>query len=210
MKKLALLVLIISLPLIGFFQYKNYRRFHPPSDYEYSISSTIDNDYHNQAMVEEYYTKVVEIGAFARAQWNANGIDVRFPQSEIVEEKNASAYYNRLLSRTSYLESKLENSRLLKEEGLSNEDIQLIEGGYRKEDLIWLNSKQGILEIAFGDRSEYVWQVQKKLISKGYVHRLDGLFGTDTQNAIISFQQDHELFASGDITESTFAKLFAE
>ena len=64
MKKLLIIVLIITLPLIAFFQYKGYRRFHPPVDYEYVISNEIDINYYDQGLVEEYYTKAIEVGSF--------------------------------------------------------------------------------------------------------------------------------------------------
>lgn len=208
MKRLLLIVLIITLPLIAFFQYKNYRRFHPPVDYEFAISDAIDADYHDQSMVDEYFVKAVEIGSFARTQWRNSDIDVRFPSEDVVAEVNAAKYYNQLVSRVNYLQSRLIASQELKSEGFNNEDIKLMEAGYTKDQLKWINTKINLILIAFGDQSNAVWNVQKQLISKGYEHRLDGLFGIDTQNAIISFQQDNQIYPSGTLNEETFELLF--
>ena len=208
MKRLLLIILIITLPLIAFFQFKNYRRFHPPVSYEYVISDNVDANYHDQAMVDEYYRKAVEIGAFARMQWKSNDFDVRFPSEENQEEVNASRYYNQLISRVSAIEAKLEASNALKEEGYSNEEIQQIESGISKNQLQFVADRININQIAFGDQSSYVWKVQKQLISKGYEHRLDGLFGIDTQNALTSFQQDNQLYPSGLMNDETFDLLF--
>jgi len=210
MKKLLIVVIIVTLPSIAYFQYKDYNRFNPPVDYDYPISDSVDSYYHDQVILDEYYTKAVEIGSYARSNWNHKGIDVRFPNSEIVEEINASKYYNQLLSRVKSLEVRLKNSMKLKGEGFSNDEIKLIEAGYTKGEIRWARSKEEIQGIQFGDQSEYVWHVQKKLIESGYEHRLDGLFGLDTQNAIISFQSDNDLYPSGTINGSTFSALFLD
>ena len=208
MKKLLIIVLIITLPLIAFFQYKNYRRFHPPVDYAYVTSDEIDVNYHRAELVDEYYAKAIEIGAFARLQWRNSSIDVRFPNEDSQNAINASKYYNQLIARVKSLESKLTNSSRLKKEGLSNSEIKLIELGYATGDLTALENKDEIIQITFGDQSRFVWKVQKQLISKGYDHALDGLFGIDTQNAIISFQQDNQMYPSGTLDEETFDLLF--
>lgn len=210
MKKLLIVILVITLPLITFFQFKNYRRFHPPVNYEYAISEAIDPNYHDQAMLDEYYTKAIEIGAFSRTQWRNSGLDVRFPNADRVAEVNAAKYYNQLLSRVNLLEDRLEASSKLKNEGLNNDEISLIEQGYSKKEIAWLGEVENILNVQFGDQSEYVWNVQKRLISKGYDHALDGLFGIDTQNAILSFQNDNGIYPSGLIGRSTFDLLFLE
>ncbi len=208
MKKLLFIVLIITLPLIAFFQYKNYKRFNPPADYEYVTSEEIDTNYYNSDLVDEYYAKAVEIGSFARLQWRNNGIDVRFPNEDSQTAINASKYYNQLISRVKSLESKLVSSSALKKEGLANGDIRLIESGYSINDLAALEDKDEIVQITFGDQSRFVWKVQKQLISRGYDHVLDGLFGIDTQNAIIAFQQDNQMYPSGAMDEETFELLF--
>ncbi|MEO9483586.1 MAG: peptidoglycan-binding protein [Ekhidna sp.] len=208
MKKLLLIILIITLPLIAFFQYKNYRRFHPPVNYEFSISNEIDPQYHDQGLLDEYYTKAIEIGSFARIQWRTNGFDVRFPNENIEAEVNASRYYNQLVARVNNLQNKLIASSELKNEGLSNGEIRLIESGYAKNEIPLLNNKDEIIQVSFGDQSRFVWKVQKQLIAKGYNHALDGLFGIDTQNAITTFQQDNQLYPSGSLDEETFEYLF--
>jgi len=210
MKKLLIIICIITLPLIAFFQYKNYRRFHPPVDYEYTISDNIDANYYDQSILEEYYVKAIEIGSFARVQWRNNGFDVRFPDENRSEEMNASKYYSRLVARVNLLEDRLEFSSACKNEGWDNEAVQLMEKGYTKGEIPWLNEMENILKVQFGDQSEYVWNVQKRLISKGYEHALDGLFGIDTQNAILSFQGDNEIYPSGIIDQTTFNFLFLE
>ena len=210
MKKLLLVILIITLPLITFFQYKNYRRFHPPVAYEYAISDSLDLDYHDHNLVDEYFTKSVEIGSFARARWRNEGIDVRFPDQDSAPSLNAAKKYNQLLVRLLWLESKLKRSYELKKAGFNNEEVKYIESGVSTNVAKWMSEKDAFISLSVGSRGEYVWVVQERLIQKGYNHNLDGVFGIDTQNAIVAFQNDNTLYPSGDLNESTFKKLFTD
>lgn len=208
MKKLVFIVIIVTLPLIAFFQFQNYRRFNPPVAYEYAISDEVDVNYYNQELVDEYFTKAVEIGAFARLKWRNEGLDVRFPDEGNQADVNAAKYWNELTARVKLLEQKLIFSKTLKTQGHTNQEVRIAESGFEVENLDLLKEQEGIQGIQVGDQSRYVWMVQKRLIEKGYEHELDGLFGDDTQNAITSFQNDQGIYPEGLINEETFELLF--
>jgi len=208
MKKILFIILIITLPLIAFFQYKKYARFNPKSSYEYSISDAIDTNYHNQELVSEYFSNAVEIGAFARAKWSSEAIDVEFPDQSSAVAVNAAKYYNRLLARTKELEAKLTNSKRLKDQNFSNAEVQLIESGYPTDLVQSKIDKDSMLGLAIGNNSRFVWKLQERLISKGYPHTLDGLFGIATQTALITYQNDQEIFPSGAMNDEVFDLLF--
>ncbi len=210
MKKLIVGIIVISLLAIVFFQYKNYRRFNPPADYEYAISESIDINYHDQSLLEEYYSKVFEIGSFARSQWRTSGVDVRFPDMDNVGEINAAKYYTSLQSRVAFLEQMLEGSNQLKSEGFSNAEIIRIESGLPTELVKAGITKEDLSALQIGDNNRLVWMLQEKLIEKGYPHQLDGLFGIDTQNSLITYQTDNNLFPSGAMNEEVFTKLFLD
>ena len=60
----------------------------------------------------------------------------------------------------------------------------------------------------FGSRSEEVKKIQTVLKSKGYYKgNIDGIFGTKTKNAVISFQKDKGLKADGIAGEKTLKAL---
>lgn len=208
MKKLVFIVIIVTLPVMAFFQFQNYRRFNPPVAYEYAISENIDVNYHDQNLVDEYFEKAIEIGAFARLKWRNEGLDVRFPNAGNQADVNAAKYWNELVARVRLLEGKLEQSSNLKTQGLTNEEIRIVESGFQVANLSLLQDQQNIQAIQVGDQSRFVWMVQKRLIDKGYEHVLDGLFGDDTQNAILSFQRDQNIYPEGLINEETFELLF--
>lgn len=209
MKKLFFLIVVVTLPIIAYFNYKNYKRFNPPIGYELIISDSIDVNYHDPVLVHEYFNKAIEAGSFARMQWTNNEIDVRFP-SATPASINAAKYYNQLVSRVGYLERLLLNSAELKAKGHTNDEIKLIESGISHDKMYWIENEEDILAISQGDMNEYVWNVQKFLISKGYEHKLDGLFGEDTKNAIVLFQNQHKLFPAGYITKETLSKFIQE
>lgn len=210
MKKLVFIVIIVALPVIAFFQFQNYRRFNPPAAYEYAISNDIDVNYYNQELVDEYFTKSIEIGAFARLKWRNEGLDVRFPDENNLADVNAAKYWTELRARVQFLERKLEFSKTLKAQGHANQEVRMAESGFEVAHLDFVKDQEGIQSIQLGDQSRYVWIVQNKLIEKGYDHVRDGLFGDDTQSAITSFQQDQGIYPEGLINEETFELLFLQ
>lgn len=211
MKKLVFIIIIITLPLIAFFQYKKYKRFNPPTAYEYKVSDKIDVNYHEPSLVDEYYQKAVDAGSFARSQWKAREIDVRFPDADSQEEKNVAARYNQILSRLKQVETKLINSAKLKKQGYTNDKIQLIESGIPQAFVdFYSNTDKPTDNLTIGSIGEPVWNLQKILISKGYDHPLDGVFGQETFSALKKFQEDNQVYPSGVLTKQTLKKLIAK
>ncbi|MEP1095850.1 MAG: peptidoglycan-binding protein [Cyclobacteriaceae bacterium] len=208
MKKILFIILIITLPLIAFFQYKEYTRFNPPSSYEYMISEAIDANYHDPELVTEYFSKAIEIGSFARTKWRSESIDVRFPDQNSTIEMNAANYYNQLLARTKQLEAVLSNSKNLKDQNFSDSEIKFMESGFPRNLIESRIDRNSMVQLAIGSNSRFVWKLQERLISKGYPHTLDGLFGTATQTALITYQNDQGIFPSGAMNDEVFDLLF--
>ena len=207
MKKLLFLILIITLPVIAYFEYVSWKRFHPATDYVYSISNEIDVNYYDHSLVQEYYENTMEIGRFARQKHFNEDIDVQFPDDQNIEAINASKYYNRLLARTKYLEGLLKESAKLKKGGLSNEEVKTVETlGFSIEGLRVYQDGKNFLGLKIGAKSKYVWDIQKKLTSKGYEVPIDGVFGIESQ--LMAFQRANNLYPSGETDQDTFDQLF--
>ena len=211
MKKLFFLVVIITLPLIAFFQYKNYKRFHPPVSYDFVPGDSVDVNYHDQDMVQQYFKNVYEIGKFAREMWFNESIDVRFPDKDDPMAMNATQYYNTLLSQTTMMDKKLTKSYEWKRMGYNNRQIKELEIKALDPEKIRKNPEllyyQGLRR---GDKSLYVWNIQDRLRDKGYTLPRDGVFGIDTFIQLKAFQREKNIFPSGEIDELTFIALFAE
>ncbi|MBV6647184.1 MAG: peptidoglycan-binding protein [Cyclobacteriaceae bacterium] len=209
MKKLFIGIIIIALPVMAYFQYQNWKRFHPPVSYEYTLNPGVDTDYYNPEIVKEYYENAVEIGAFARSQWSNNDIDVRYPDASSTEAVNAATYYNHLIARTKMIEWKLlQSSTYKKDMQISNEDVQLLEAGQSMSMVKAIKDKASYIGLTIGASGTFVWKLQKKLLEKGFTHPVDGVFGAETLTSLTSFQQGQDIFPSGLLDEDTFERLF--
>ena len=59
-------------------------------------------------------------------------------------------------------------------------------------------------ELAMGDFGPHVMTLQMRLLGSGFSPRaIDGIFGENTRAAVIAFQRDHNLKATGRIDSST-------
>ena len=201
MKRLALLILIITLPILTYFQYQKYRRFHPPVNYDYSPSDSIDTNYHNPVVLQQYYQNVYEIGDFARSQWRNQATDVRYPDDGNPEEKKASQYYRQLLSTTALLEDKLIASRTLKDQGFDNQAIARLEQEGWSPQNYQLAQYQSIEGLKTGDKGSGVWALQKLLVNKGYEIPVDGIFSQATEEAVKDLQQATGNYPSGTVDQ---------
>ncbi|WP_020527164.1 peptidoglycan-binding domain-containing protein [Flexithrix dorotheae] len=199
MKKLAIILLIIALPIIIFFQYKQYERFHPPVNYTYPVNDSIDINYHDQLLVSKYYEQAFKVGAIARESWFNEDIDVRFPDLENIDARERAALYNQIIASVKHIEKILIQSKMLKAQGFNNEEIKTIE----KEGISpkKFRYKKYLLDKMIGakkgDKNSGVWEVQKLLNTKGYKIPTDGIFDIRTDSAIRDFQTKNNLYPSG-------------
>ena len=200
MKRLALLILIITLPILTYFQYQKYRRFHPPTEYDYTLSDSIDTNYYNPATLQQYYRSAYEIGQFARQQWHNHGVDVRYPDDDS-EAQRAAQYYQQLLSTTAQLEDQLATSYQLKQAGFDNLAIAQIEQEGLSPTSYRLAEEQDLLELAKGDKGHRVWALQKLLVQHGYDIPVDGIFSKETEGAVKDLQQKTDNYPSGSVDE---------
>ncbi len=211
MKKLFKGLVIVLLALILYVQYSNYKRYSPPSYFNYEINDSVDVNYYDPLMVQEYFKSAYEIGRFARQLWFDRGIDINFQNVEETEIKEAANYYQNLLSITQIIERKLVLSGRLKNEGFTNNDIKLIfeqgvvPGQVKYQKL--LKEHLNLNNLTKGDISQEVWELQKLLIAKGYKIPKDGTFGQETHSALIEFQKSKDLFPSGKVNIATIKEL---
>lgn len=211
MKKLLILIVIITLPLIAFFEYASWKRYNPPSEYGYTIPEDIDVNYYDADMVKEYFENAVEIGRFAREKYRSEKIDVRYPNNENLDEVNASKYYHNLIARNQLIEGKLKQSQKLKGQGLNNQEVQLVVEKGASTRYIRLHANQAsYLLLKLGDEGKEVWELQKALLGKNLELPLDGTFGVETEKQLAAFQNQNSIYPSGVLDEETFALLFSD
>lgn len=207
MKKLLIIIIIITLPLIAFFQYSNYRRYHPPVNYDYPVSSEIDLGYHDQAVLKEYYQNAIEIGQLARTLWFNEGIDIRFPDMDDSLSLNYAAYYTQLQSRNQWIEARLITSKQKRDSGWSSYEIRLLETGYPPEIMALRKESLKFAGLSIGDVTEEVRDIQVLLNDQGYIVNIDGVFGETTFDSVKSFQRKNGLLSTGVMDFETFRLL---
>lgn len=84
-----------------------------------------------------------------------------------------------------------------------NKNIEEVE----VEDYILVQIQEGQL-FSIGDHGDAVKEVQKSLIDTGHYHyEADGIFGTNTQRAVMDYQRDHGLSIDGVVGEETYQHL---
>lgn len=214
MKQIIILLLLIIAFFIGFGKYQQYKRYNSPN-VDYKTTAKIDVNYYNKATLLDYYKAVEDLNSFVMLQWTANDIDVRTPEDDDNETKNAVKKYTEKLATVKYYEAILENALTLKEKGFTNNQIKHLEtSGETLEDLknkeAAKNHKQ-LLKKMFEEEKKFfnnqksalIYEVQKLLVKNGFDIRIDGLYRTETSNAIRGFEEKNNLFADGKLDVMT-------
>lgn len=206
MKRLLLIALIIFLGVFIYFQYQNYKRFNPPSEYTFAIHEGVDANYFDPAVLQQYYDNAYELASFGRDKWANEGIDVKYPEED-EDSRKAAAFYNKKLSITNRIQDLLIYSAELKSQGFNNNQIkEIIESGLSPKNYLLL-SNTNYIGLKRGDESQEVWEIQKMFINLGYTIPRDGKFGIETETAIKDYQLKNDLYGSGIINEQTLKKL---
>lgn len=208
MKRLFYLIVIIGLPVIAYFQFENYRALHPPEDYTLTPNPEIDASYHDPQVVLNYYTLLQEAKSFAGSCWENDRFNVKTTDPVDPDHQELMARYHQYLATAQHLEQKLIQSAKWKKEGFSNENIQKMETQDPMTRMLerW---KENSIEVATkGEKNELVFKVQEKLNTLGITMPIDGVFDTETETGIITFQNQKSLFPSGKIDMITFRTLF--
>lgn len=192
-----------------YFQYSNWKRYNPSTDYAYPIAEGIDVNYFDAAMVTEYYGNAVEIGRFAREKYSNEGVDVLFPDNQDTEALTASKHYHNLIARNKLIEGKLKASTDLKSKGLDDAQTKMvIEEGLSIKHLSQNQNRESYLFIKLGDQGAPVWNLQKELLGLGYELPVDGSFGIETQRQLVILQEANNIYPSGVLDPDTFDLLF--
>ncbi|WP_435416524.1 peptidoglycan-binding domain-containing protein [Polaribacter aestuariivivens] len=218
MKQLIILLLLIIAGIIGYGQYSKYKRYNSP-DVDYKTDKILDLNYYNQEALLNYYNAVENLNNYIKLQWTANEIDVRAPESDDTETTSAVKTYASKLATVKYYESILENSKKLKEKGLSNKEIKFLEETgtdlkthLQQKEITSYNKRMRALfadskKIVYNQKTALIFEVQKLLVKNGFDIAVDGIYRAETSNAIKSFEAKNNLFADGKLDVLTLDAL---
>lgn len=82
-------------------------------------------------------------------------------------------------------------------------DAKIVEDG-----IFGTKTKAACVNVKKGAKGNITWLIQAMLVCKGYNIEADGVFGSNTEEAIIDFQNKNGLAADGICGKNTFEKLF--
>lgn len=209
MKQILIVILIVILLIFGYNQYSNYKRFHSPG-VDYVSNKKIDLNYHDKNFLLNYYQAIEDLNSYVRLQWVQQDIDVRNPENNDEDTKYSVLGYTRKLGTVKFYEDKLVESTAIKKLGLSNKEITFFEKSSlnakdydqflkRKFLIDTFKSNPEKYSLKVGDYNSFVFELQKKLIEKGYNIPADGLFRDITFNTVRSFEENNRLFPDGKI-----------
>jgi len=208
MKRFLPILAVLLLAVLVWFKFQDYRRIHPPEDYEYQAQTQVDPDYHEPSLVEEYFKKAYEVGSFARQMWASHLIDVRNPEADDPQHQHAVNYYNSLKARADFLGLRLSRSLELKQQGFANADIKYMEDNAVTPQAYKILQKLAGNTFKFDDQGQGVWLIQQKLIDLSYEIPHDGIFKTETETALKDWQNKNDMYPSGIADWETLNKLF--
>lgn len=214
MKKLIIALIAVIILIFAYNQYKQYQRFHP-ENYNYKTSQNIDLEYFKQDVVYDYFEAVQSLNGYAALQWSANEIDVKSPKNDDEATQYIVEEYNKKLAKVKYYEAKLETSKQLKDEGFTNAEIKVkLEGNTapKKSEVAEFNTKIKSMfnpssKIRLGEKSAFIYEIQKLLVKKGYDIPVDGVYKNITQDAIYKFEEKNKLFPDGNLDVLTLDAL---
>jgi hypothetical protein len=209
MKQILIIILIVILLIFGYNQYSDYKRFHSPG-VDYVSNDSIDLNYHDKNFLLNYYQAIEDLNGYVRLKWVEQDIDVRNPESNNEDVKNAVLGYTKKLGSVKFYEDKLVESSKLKNQGISNKEIIVFEqNGLKSKDYNEYLKRKFLIEtfksnpekysLKVGDYSSFIFELQKKLVEKGHNIPIDGLFRDITFNAVRSFEEKNGLFPDGKV-----------
>lgn len=215
MKQIIIFLLIIILALVGYGKYSQYKRYNSP-EVNYTTDVKIDETYYNREFLLNYHEAIEDLNSYVMLQWTANDIDVRTPEDDDIETKNAVETYAKKLAKVKFYEQILNTSYNLKQKGLSNKEVQFLEeNGLSLETYITKNKIETIKKLFNkntnlynGEKNAIIYEIQKRLNTLGYSIQIDGVYRIETLNAIKSFEEKHNVLADGYLDDLTLELMF--
>ncbi len=193
MKQIIIFLLLVIIGILGYNFYEKWQRFHPPN-YHYKAEQVVDANHSNKDLLMNYYQAVEALNGYVITQWGANEIDVRNPEDDDAQTVAAVSEYNKKLGAVKYYESQLLNTKVAEpevEQTLSEEDM--------RNQLVYkmFNADPKGNTLRLGERNAFIYEIQRLLVENGDSIRRDGLFRTETFNALRSFEERKGLLADG-------------
>ncbi len=211
MKRLFQLLLAAGIILILWFEFQSYRRHRASTAYHFAADTVIDWQYHDPTILKEYLMVVEEVGQYGRYAWSKHGVDVLTDSPTDPRSKDFVQTYQGLVSAARFLEAKLAQSAKWKTEGRTNSEIQVLETGASSlaDPMAHVAPLLNNPTVARPtEQGAIIFEIQKKLATKGYTLPIDGIYREETRRSVQEFQREQHLYPSGVVDMRTLEELF--
>ena len=209
---IAALILISGIFI--YHKYNQHERYDNISRFDYLPNDSIDYNYYDQTILQSYLNNCSQLTHMSKKLWLTDGVDVHNTKKAFGEIQSQINKYNWMLKYTRALESRLKESKDMKEGGLTNDVIKMVfEEGITVGALENEKDKQAAYEylrgknISAGSKPNEIWELQKLLNANDYNISINGIFDTSTDSAIIDFQKVNNLYPSHVCDDITLKKL---
>lgn len=195
-------------------RYEQHRRYENISRFDYFSKDSIDYNYYDQATLRIYLDNCQTLTDIAKALWLKDGIDVTTSTKRYGEVQSRINRYHRLLRYTQALEEKLVQSRDMKDQGLTNEDIRIVLDKditigaveNEKDKMAAYDYLKG-KNISGSSKPNEIWELQKLLNANDYNLTINGIYDAATDSALIDFQKENNIYPSHTCDDVTLRKL---
>ena len=214
LKLFIVLILLIIVGSWGYHRYTQHKRYENISRFDYLPKDSIDYSYYDRSALYTYLDNCNKLTDLAKTLWLKNGIDIRTAQSGYGEIQSRINRYHSLLNYTKILETKLSESKDLKDQGLGNDVIEMIlEKGITVGAVENEKDKQAAYEFLKGKNvsphsaKNEIWEMQKLLNENDYNVSISGVFDASTDSALYDFQRSNNIYPSHVCDDITLKKL---
>jgi hypothetical protein len=212
-----LFVVIVFLSLAAYCVYHRYsqhKKYENISRFDYLPKDSIDYSYYDPAALHIYLDNCTKLTDLAKTIWLKSGVDIKTNQTGYGETQSRINRYKALLKYTKILESRLTESKDLKDQGLGNDVIEVIQDkgitiGAVESDRDKLAAYNFLKGKNTGPRSpaNEIWEVQKLLNDNDYNVRINGTFDAATDSALLDFQKSNNFYPTHICDDLTLKKL---
>ncbi|MFN8309160.1 MAG: hypothetical protein U0T73_04305 [Chitinophagales bacterium] len=210
----AFLIAVVIAAIYGFNRYEEHQRYEHINRFDYAPNPKIDYLYYDRALLQDYFENCKQLTDLGKTLWLRSGIDVTKTKTAFGESQSIINRYHALQQYNAVLESRLVESRDLKEQGLTDEVIEAVlnkgvtAGAIQEE-----KDKMAAYDFLKGKNvgksasQAEIWEVQKLLNANDYPVVINGTFDRITDSSLVDFQTSNNLYPSHTCNDITLLKL---
>ena len=214
LRTLLTLGLLVLIAVFVYRKYQEHNRYDHISRLDYLPYENIDYNFYDQPVVQAYLNNCNRLTDMRKATWLTDGVDIQNAKEGYGEVQSKINQYKSLLSYTKVLESKLIESKDLKDQGLTNDMIEMIlDKGItigavenERDKMAACDFLKG-KNVSAGSKPTEIWELQKLLNSNDYKISINGVFSGATDSALVDFQNSNNLYPSHVCDDITLRKL---